>query len=780
MSELSAGARRRHARTRRSRTLLEPRGRRSSRRRRHGLLRPTSSRKRVASRLLRAVPHRCSAASSTCPTAWRRTCCSSARRPRPADGRAPPRLAAARAAYGLAERDARRLRDQRLGRFDPASSRRRASASPPPRKPGRRPPAARCTGSPGLSDQFALVGDSLRKLFPSGEAFAAELQAAVAQTQQAQAAPPAGAGHGSGDQRAVPRGRVRGPRLRPRPSTPSAPPPGRAPGRASARAGRPSRSKRWMEELYRRVSDRQTMGSVVRRAARLAERAREGARPVLPQPRGPRRRSATCRRSCRRCAACCRCSAWTRPSHAVLRMRERSTAWSRPRSTRSRPAPPASSTGSPATVGALGFLIDMLNYQPPLAKTLFVYDAADRQADAADGPQRLAPTPRAPAAPVEPRLIEQAQMLAFSSVREDVPLQDVTRDLERLSHEAQAADQPALAAAVLEGPGSDRAAPTTPRACCSARGDLSEALVDFVATATEPIGLAPVQRAGAAAAPSTPATPGRRDLERRRRDARHLPRGSARGDQNGRRPPCGELARQPGRPRRADDACAAPSTRSRAARAWSGLKRIRRGRLVDASRCSTPGWPTRSRPADDLSQLSQATRWRHLAAGSRTSPATSDGGLRSRSHVPRAGRLTRRTAAGARRAALPASQLPLWPAPRRPAQPAIDLELRRARGRAPDPGRPRLAFELPTVRALRVRAAAPSSRAEPSVRQHPLALDAAVARPELAAIDSADRSTRSPAPTGARTTVAKLASRSRQRCRRPVDLDLDAAADAAG
>ena len=41
-------------------------------------------------------------------------------------------------------------------------------------------------------------------------------------------------------------------------------------------------------------------------------------------------------------------------------------------------------------------------------------------------------------------------MLAFSSVREDVPLKDVTRELERLSHEAQAADQPALAAAVLK------------------------------------------------------------------------------------------------------------------------------------------------------------------------------------------------------------------------------------------------------------------------------------------------------------------------------------------
>ena len=36
----------------------------------------------------------------------------------------------------------------------------------------------------GLTEQFSLVGDSLRKLFPLGETFAAELQQAVAQTQQ--------------------------------------------------------------------------------------------------------------------------------------------------------------------------------------------------------------------------------------------------------------------------------------------------------------------------------------------------------------------------------------------------------------------------------------------------------------------------------------------------------------------------------------------------------------------------------------------------------------------
>src|SRR6188472_846710 len=88
-------------------------------------------------------------------------------------------------------------------------------------------------------------------------------------------------------------------------------------------------------------------------------------------------------------------------------------------------------------LSALGFLIDMLSVQPQLAKSLFVYDAEagtlapvmGRSGDSDHvplGPPSLAPQ-------VEPRLLEQAQMLAFTSMREDVPLQDVTRDLERLS-----------------------------------------------------------------------------------------------------------------------------------------------------------------------------------------------------------------------------------------------------------------------------------------------------------------------------------------------------------
>jgi chemosensory pili system protein ChpA (sensor histidine kinase/response regulator) len=93
--------------------------------------------------------------------------------------------------------------------------------------------------------------------------------------------------------------------------------------------------------------------------------------------------------------------------------------------------------------------------------------------------------------PIEIRLLEQAQMLAFTSVREDVPVEEVKRDLERLSQEAHAADQPALAAAVQTAQEALGAA-RDDTDIASARAELSEALVDFVATSTEPAGLAPV------------------------------------------------------------------------------------------------------------------------------------------------------------------------------------------------------------------------------------------------------------------------------------------------
>ncbi|HEY2559822.1 MAG TPA: hybrid sensor histidine kinase/response regulator, partial [Caldimonas sp.] len=102
-----------------------------------------------------------------------------------------PRLAAVRAAYGFVEQQPVDYSHSVLGRFDPAivtHAKKRVTAA---KEAWSSIAGGELHRLPGLSEQFALVGDSLRRLFPFGETFAAELHGAVQQTQQAQAAPPA-------------------------------------------------------------------------------------------------------------------------------------------------------------------------------------------------------------------------------------------------------------------------------------------------------------------------------------------------------------------------------------------------------------------------------------------------------------------------------------------------------------------------------------------------------------------------------------------------------------
>src|SRR5450631_4159695 len=102
-----------------------------------------------------------------------------------------PRLAAVRAAFGLPEQTPVDYSLSVLGRFDPAiisHAKKRVVAA---KEAWSATAGGEMHRLAGLAEQFALVGDSLRKLFPFGESFASELQTAVVQTQQSQAAPPA-------------------------------------------------------------------------------------------------------------------------------------------------------------------------------------------------------------------------------------------------------------------------------------------------------------------------------------------------------------------------------------------------------------------------------------------------------------------------------------------------------------------------------------------------------------------------------------------------------------
>ncbi len=408
----------------------------------------------------------------------------------PGDGRKAPRLATVRQAYGLAHHAPVDYNVSALGRFDPAliaQARKRVGAA---KESWSGVAGGELHRMAGLAEQFSLVGDSLKRLFPLGETFAAELQMAVTQTQASGAAPAAPLAMEVATsllyvEAALEDAEFDAPEQAERVRR-------LADRLGSVREGKPPAPlEPWMEELYRRVSDRQTMGSVVQELrASLSEveklidqffRKPDDRTVLIPVPNqlGAMRGVLSV-------------LGMDQATAALLRMRDEVEGLVQTEVDVQRVAQTGLFDRLAGNLGALGFLIDMLSVQPQLAKSLFAFDAKSGRLDPlmGRGAAHRAPAVAAPA-PVEPRLIEQAQQLAFSAVREDVPVAEVARDLERLSLEAQAADQATLAAkvesareALLEAEQADDR-----EGLASVRGDLSEVLVDFVATASEPAAL---------------------------------------------------------------------------------------------------------------------------------------------------------------------------------------------------------------------------------------------------------------------------------------------------
>lgn len=434
----------------------------------------------------------------------------------PGDGRKAPRLAAARQAYNLVHHTPVDYGVSVLGRFDPAlvaQARKRVSAA---KESWSGVAGGEMHRMSGLAEQFALVGDSLKRLFPQGEAMANELSQAVALTQQSNAAPSAplamevatsllyveasleDADFDNPDQ--AQRVRRMAQRI------------------AAVRAGaQPEPLEGWMEDLYRRVSDRQTMGSVVQE---LRGSLSEAEKLIDQFFRNPAERSVLIPvpNQLASMRGVLSVLGMDQAAHALVRMRDEVDGLIQTEIDPDRVAQTGLFDRLAGNLGALGFLIDMLSVQPHMAKSLFRYDAQSGTLSPVMGrsEERHASvhTANAPA-PVEPLVIEQAQALAFSAVRDDVTTEDVSRDLERLSQVAQAADQPSLAATVSHAQAALERA-ENPDDIASVRGELSEALVDFVHTASGPMGLdeigpaptpftpQPVQQPQPAAAATTP------------------------------------------------------------------------------------------------------------------------------------------------------------------------------------------------------------------------------------------------------------------------------------
>ena len=263
----------------------------------------------------------------------------------------------------------------------------------------------------------------------------------------------------------------------------------------------------WMEELYRRVSDRQTMGSVVQEL-RIA--LSESEKHIDQYFRDPQDRSVLVpvpnQLSAMR--GVLSVLGMDQASAAVLRMRDDISALIATEIDAKQPDARATFERLAGNLGALGFLIDMLSVQPQMAKSLFVYDASAGTLSPVMGRHagNTWPGHELPAitVPVKPRLIEQAQFLAVAAIREDVPVDEVTRNLERLSHEALVADQPVLAATVAAAQAAlERAEDAFDES--AAREQLALAMNDFVITASDAVGVEvvpAVERAASATAPA--------------------------------------------------------------------------------------------------------------------------------------------------------------------------------------------------------------------------------------------------------------------------------------
>jgi chemosensory pili system protein ChpA (sensor histidine kinase/response regulator) len=368
----------------------------------------------------------------------------------PGDGRKAPRLLAVRQAWNLSRRAPVDYLVTTLGRHDPAAivqARKRVGAA--------KESWAAVAGSElhrlsSLNEQFALVGESLKKLYPAGDQLGGALSAAAAQTVQSGAVPPpmlamevatavlfleASLEDGDFDH---PAQAERVQRLASRIHKVS-------------HGAQPEPLDAWMEELYRRVSDRQTMGSVVQElkgSLAEAEKAidlyfREPAKADLLHPVPGQLNSMR---------GVFSVLGLDQASQAVVRMRDDVDALAA--AAKDEKTADAAITERLATnLGALGFLIDMINVQPAMAKALFAYDAKAGQLRAVVATRARGrvsafgalDTQAGALAPVEPRLIEQAQSLATAASHPEVPLVEVRHELDRLSQEAMVADQPVLA-----------------------------------------------------------------------------------------------------------------------------------------------------------------------------------------------------------------------------------------------------------------------------------------------------------------------------------------------
>lgn len=370
----------------------------------------------------------------------------------PAPGTA-PRLEAVQVAYGLIEAPSVDYRDDTLGKIDPtwvqAAKRRVATA----KESWGSAAEGETHRLGGLDEQFAGVAESLQKLFPSGEVLGDTLRRAVVATLRSGRPPEptlameiatamlyleAALEDEAFDQ---PEQADRVINLSRRIE-------------AVAKGQAPEPLEAWMEELYRRVADRQTLGSVVHELrASLSEVERQ----CDEYFRDPSKRDLLIPvpSQLQTMRGVFSVLGLSQAAQATLRMRDQVDELSQTEVDPALPGPRAQFDRLANNLGALGFLIDMLSVQPQLAKRMFRFDDASGLLQSLVGRESehhpaAEAANEAPAQAPAPQLLDQLQATAAAVAQGDRSAEDLARDLERISQEARAADDLNLAQAAQQ------------------------------------------------------------------------------------------------------------------------------------------------------------------------------------------------------------------------------------------------------------------------------------------------------------------------------------------
>ncbi len=371
-------------------------------------------------------------------------------------------LARVRRTFGLERHQAVNLDASVLGRYDPAWVTQAAK-----RVSGAKDGWSAVAGGEmlrlsGLNEQFALVADSLHRLFPQGDVLAHAMTDAVGATaQSAQAPAPSLAMEVATSLLYIdaciedcdfdhPEQAARLQRMAER--------------IRQVGQGQPAQPlEGWMEDLYRRVSDRQTIGSVVHELRLSLSDCEKHIDQYFREPteRGPLVQVPATLQSMRGVLAVL---GLDQASHAVVRMRQDVEHLLQPNADLDEAAAQGVFDRVATNLGALGFLIDMMGVQPSLAKTLFAWD--DDKGILSPLMGREKKTPVSTDDPVEAvaqhvqevRRVEAqtaAEEVAEALVRQDVSLSEVSDQLHKLaetphvSEQTGLSDTVALAKAVL-------------------------------------------------------------------------------------------------------------------------------------------------------------------------------------------------------------------------------------------------------------------------------------------------------------------------------------------